>query len=204
MAPKKTYSHDQMFLTRNYRISDFSFPLSLEDKIRVFEDQILGWHLEIAEWIVKSRSKHAKHSGYAALQIVLSYFEMYAKYEKGFLEDNQSKKFFQIGMKSVFPDIEKHPQKRAISELLEVFYNKGRCGLYHALRAGPGIVLSWQFPQSIQYDSVNRNVGINPKKLVASILLHFRKYIKRLNDPLNIEPRKNFEAKFNQESKVTT
>ena len=77
------------FISPNYRKSDFKSPLSIDDKIKVFEDQVLGWQLDIAVWIMKSGAREAQHSAYAVLHIVLSYFEMYAKYEQGYVKEGE-------------------------------------------------------------------------------------------------------------------
>ena len=36
-----------MWITPNYQISDFTIPLSLDDKIEIFFDRTMGWQLSI-------------------------------------------------------------------------------------------------------------------------------------------------------------
>jgi len=190
-----------MFISPNYRFSDLNIPLSLDDKIKVFEDQILGWHLNTADWIVKSRAKQATHSAYAVMQIILSYFEMIAKYEKGYVGNRKSGYFFEVGIKLVFPQLETRPEKDAIKDLLKILYKQGRCGLYHAGRARSDIIVSWGYPFPIQYDPIKKLLGINPKKMVNSIRQHFKGYIIKLKDASNCILRTKFEVKFDHESK---
>ena len=47
---------------------------------------MIGWKLNIADQIINGGEEQPaiKHSGYATLDIVFSYFEMIAKYEDGF------------------------------------------------------------------------------------------------------------------------
>ena len=53
--------------------------LSLEDKIAIFSDGVRGWQLDVADKVLRQD----RHSGFAALSIVISYFEMIARYEGG-------------------------------------------------------------------------------------------------------------------------
>lgn len=92
-----------VWLSPSYHDTDFSLPFSLEDKITLFEDRILGWKLNIADQLINGSQEKSpiRHSGYATLDIVFSYFEMIAKYEAGFT-GGESKKYFKQGVYSVF------------------------------------------------------------------------------------------------------
>ena len=62
---------------------------TIEDYIDVYQDQVFGWYL-----------KHAiemhgdEHAGFAALQVIFSYFEGHAIFYRGESSENRSKKFF--------------------------------------------------------------------------------------------------------------
>ena len=78
-------------ISPNYFNTDFSWPLSIDDKITVFCDRIYGWQLDIADQIINYRKgsndeiiEGLPHAGYAVLHLVLSYFEMIAKYRASF------------------------------------------------------------------------------------------------------------------------
>ncbi len=43
--------------------TDFKYPLSDEDQIRIFDERVRGWKLEIAEALALA----VKHSGFAVL-----------------------------------------------------------------------------------------------------------------------------------------
>jgi hypothetical protein len=68
----------------------------LEDKIDVFEDQILGWLVEPAKLMASSQ-----HSGFSILAVVLAYFEPIGQFLEG--KEGGSKAQFTLGMKAVFP-----------------------------------------------------------------------------------------------------
>ena len=92
-------------LSPSYQDTDFPVPHSLETKIALFEDRVLGWKLDIADQLINGSQEKSpiRHSGYATLDIVFSYFEMIAKYEAGFT-GLESGKYFKQGVYSVFPE----------------------------------------------------------------------------------------------------
>jgi len=75
-----------IWLSPSYQDTDFPLPHSLDTKITLFEDRVLGWKLDIADQIINGGQEKSsiRHSGFAVLDIVFSYFEMIAKYEDGF------------------------------------------------------------------------------------------------------------------------
>jgi hypothetical protein len=88
-----------MWITPKYQDTDFSWPLSVEDKITIFLDRTLGWQLEIANKCANGEKDAAGNvvsegipgSGYAVLHIVLSYFEMMPSFKTDLIgTDNQS------------------------------------------------------------------------------------------------------------------
>src|SRR5438128_1505393 len=94
-------------ISRNYTDSDFDGSPSLDDKITIFADRVLGWQLDIAEEIrtqIENEQNHGtaiQHAGFALLSILFSYFEMIAQYQKGEESDSKSKRFFELGIESV-------------------------------------------------------------------------------------------------------
>jgi hypothetical protein len=105
-----------MYVTWNHQDTNFSLPLKQVDKFTIFFERIYGWQLHIADLCLNGGYDHnginqlspIPHSAFAAMQIMLAYFEMIAKYEDGFIPKNpkhgESAKFFKLGVKSLFPN----------------------------------------------------------------------------------------------------
>ena len=81
--------------TPRSRHSDFPWPLRFDHKVKAREECTLGWQLDIADAYINGRVLNGKQrgpicdSGFAVLQIVLSYFEMMAKMKAGFAGKGQ-------------------------------------------------------------------------------------------------------------------
>ena len=98
-------------ISPKHKRSDFPRVLTLDDKIEVFEDRTLGWQLDIAERVANgvkaddgtTKCKPTKHSGFAVLHILFSYFEMIGTLETGYTGEGRSKEYFKEGFCSVFP-----------------------------------------------------------------------------------------------------
>lgn len=199
-----------------YTDNDFPSPLKLEDKIKIFSDRILNWKLNVADMMInggtnteiKSNIEPIPNSGLASLDILFSYFEMIGKYEEGYAKNNNSRKYFNMGIASVFPQFKYNlpknegsfvPVGKTISikdKLLDMLYKDIRCGLYHNGIVEGRIILSSKVDSSIVFDPQNATLIINPHLLVPAIKEHFRKYVERLTNPDNITLRENFERRF--------
>lgn len=98
-------------ITPKHLFSDFTLPLTIEQKITIFFERADGWQLEIADLLTKGvydkkgKRIETSESAYAVLHIVFSFFEMIAKYEEGYIGD-KSKSYFKKGMISIFPESE--------------------------------------------------------------------------------------------------
>jgi hypothetical protein len=115
-------------LSPKYYSSKLSHP-TLEDYIDVYEDQIKGWHLDFA------RKMHAdEHAGFAALQIVFSYFEGHAVCSRGEDSKGRSREFFEQGVLSVFPELASYEDMnpKLLASTIDAMYEDGRCGFFHA------------------------------------------------------------------------
>jgi hypothetical protein len=193
------------YISPHYRNIDFQYPLSLNDKITIFLDRTHGWQLDIADQVINGKkaedgtmiTKPMRDSGFAALSIVLSYFEMIAKYEEGYTGKSSSP-YFKKGVYSVFPNLNAE-FPTIVDDALTVLYKKCRCGLYHMGLTNRQIVLSGkpQFP--MRFDITNRRLHINPHLLVPALKIHLEDYGKRLRDKNNVQLRSNFEKRFDYE-----
>lgn len=187
-------------LSPNNIVEDIPTVMSLDRKIDVFADRVRGWQLDIAQQC----ADNIKHSGFAVLHIICSYFEMIAKYKEGITNDKEvsSRRYFKKGFKEVFPALSS-ASKGIKEKQLEKLYNDVRCGLYHAGITGPGILLSGDYNFPVSFAHQDNKVQINPQKLVLALIEHFSSYIRQLCKPKNIELRRNFEARFDIKSVST-
>jgi hypothetical protein len=94
---------------------------------------------ERLEQIAQSeREAQARHSdqdaGFAALQIVFSYFEGHAVFHKGEYSNGQSRRFFGDAFLSVFPELRTYDGITAelLDRTISSMYEDGRCGFFNA------------------------------------------------------------------------
>lgn len=193
-----------MWITPNYEDTDFTWPLNINSKITIFLDRTYGWQLDIADQCINGRkgpkgaiiAKPIPHSGFAVLHIVLSYFEMIAKYRDGFAKKRKSEDYFKEGVYFVFPQLKKEPRQIA-DKLLKALYEGGRCGLYHSGMTDPRIILTGGIDRPMDFDEQTSKLMINPHLLVPALKTHLKDYGKQLQNVKNIRLRQNFEKRFN-------
>lgn len=184
--------------------SSLSFPLTLEAKIELFQERIEGWQVSIADQCYRGVldasgnriSPGIPHSGFGALYLLLSYFEMIAKYEAGDLSE-VSGRWFKKGVREVYPDLASRTHNEEL-QILTKFYEGARCGLYHAGTTSKYVFISGD-PASIEFDAVSGMLIINPGDMIDRVTGHFRIYCQRLRNPAESTLRANFERKFNAE-----
>lgn len=186
-------------ISRKYTDSAFGGKPTLDDKILVFEDRVLGWQLEIAEelrHLIEDPQNHGKpiqHAGFALISILFSYFEMIAQYMEGKDSDGKSTEFFCKGLESVFPGEFSGKEKKTI-------YKRIRCGMYHSALTKKGALIDGDYPKPIEID--NDLVKVNPHKLSPCLKAHFEGYIKLLKSPASSQERTNFEKMYKKSTKV--
>ena len=191
-----------MYITPFKQETDFEYPLSIDSKIEIFEESTEGWQLYIAE-LCMNGGKDFKNkdippidgSGFAVLQILLSYFEMIAKYECGFDKKGKSEEFFKKGVKSVFPKLSKN-NNEDVNILLKILYEDGRCGLYHGGLTESRILLSGDPNYAMGFHTKSKVIIINPHKLPGVLKKHLKNYVTKLKNPKEVKLRKNFEKRF--------
>lgn len=209
-----------MWISPSHQETDFQSPLSIENKITLFEDRILGWKLNIAEQVINGQldenGNHSRepiqHAGFATLDILFSYFEMIGKYEAGYADKNKSGHYFIAGVYSVFPNIKMPPPRptpgvqgvvRTLAdEVLKLLYDGVRCGLYHAGITNNRILLTGEAQHPLSFDIQNQMLVINPHLLVSALKSHFSSYIARLRDAGNSGLRNNFEKRFDYDNGI--
>jgi hypothetical protein len=123
----------RVFCFPNYhsRSFDFSRLLPIAAKVEAFLDRVHGWQLHIADELINGRydengnivGEIIPHSGFAALRIAASYFEMIARYEASYTGLGESKHYFKKGITTVFPDIRNFA---AAGQALDLLYTQLR------------------------------------------------------------------------------
>ena len=204
-----------IWLSPSYQDTDFPFPHSLETKITLFEDRVLGWKLNIADQLINGGQEKSaiKHSGYATLDIIVSYFEMIAKYEDGFT-GRKSEEYFKKGVYSVFPGLKDNshlantslsPAGNVVSLIdvvLDLMYEGIRCGLYHSGLTNGKIFLTGEINTPIAFDLQLQMLIVNPHLLVPKLREHLQGYVARLRDENNTDLRAKFEIRYDFDTRV--
>jgi hypothetical protein len=183
------------YVSRKFLNTDFSSPPTLDEKIKVFEDRVLGWQIEIAEEIrsqIESGGENGafRHAGYALVTLLFSYFEMIAQYIEGTSSNGGSKATFLRGFCYVFP------ATSLSSPEIEEVYKRVRCGMYHDGYTKFGTLISGNFSPTVSLE--NSTVKVNPHTLVDDISAHFVGYIATLNTVTNVAERTKFENTFDR------
>ena len=201
-----------MQISWNTSTDDQSVQLSdLDTLINYFEKRVWGWQLHPADLLLNGGYSHdqafvlpppqiglddrglpvkrIEHSGFAALHIIMSYFEMIFRYHSG--DETDDSKDPVHGLKLVYPDF---PNKIGAgnAKSFEVKFRKNvRNALYHSAFVSSGVVLSGG-DQGLNWDARTGTLTINPHTLVQEIKHHFASYISNLRDP----GQKNLRDKF--------
>jgi hypothetical protein len=204
-----------MWISPSFQDVDYPFPHSLDTKIILFEDRVLGWKLNIADQMINGSKEQPaiNHSGYATLDVIFSYFEMIAKYEAGFAKAGKSKDYFKAGVYSVFPEFNHIPAPTTpltpvgnvvsiVDVILDLMYEGIRCGLYHSGITNGRIMLTGEIKTPMGFDLQNQMLIINPHLLVPRLEIHLRDYVGRLRDTNNTDLRTKFEVRYDFDTRV--
>ena len=188
---------------------------SLEKKIEIFHAKIWGWTIHVAELVANGGRSHAKtgdaaadpdvtavpDSGFAVMQILLSYFETIGIYVEG--ETNprgRSAELFELGVLEAFPEVSFFAYAPTKS-FLKTLYKAARCGLYHKSATGEGIALKDLGSTVIALSQDGLNIILNPHRLPSHLNQHLEKYCESLKDVANHQLRKNFEKCFDRDNR---
>ncbi len=175
----------------------------LEDKIDVFEDQVSGWILDHAIRLTSPEYSGPPGGDMAGLILALTYFESIAQFMRGGDSEGKSVKYFEIGFKVVFPEVEGMastmglPNEDAITRsIVGAFYKQLRCGFFHSGAMGNlVVVVNTKVPLRLIMNKATGQVGailVTPSKFIARMRDHFNLYCAQLRDPRNTLARLNF------------
>lgn len=189
-----------MWISWKHQDTDFSGPLTFEEKVEVFYQQTLGWQLHIAGLVANGGTtlgenkpvSPIRHSGFAVLHICLSYFELIGSLVSS---KPRSSMRFKAGVQRVLPGLVNDSADSAA--LLRRLHEGARCGLYHEGRTRPGVGLGRPPDGSpIAYDPQSRTVVISPERLPRVLKAHLEQFRSELLDPANSRLRDVFERRF--------
>jgi hypothetical protein len=138
-------------------------------------------------------ANYVPHSGWAVLQIVLSYFETFAFFKLGGqtkLNDHHG--LFKFGVLDTFPEFDGHNPS-----LVNMLYSQLRGGLYHSGVASGSVILCRTVGSSpVSFEPTSRIWRVDPHRFVVRLREHFQQYITALRNPENTSLREGFEAAF--------
>jgi hypothetical protein len=197
-----------MWVSWKHQSSDYAGPLTFEQKVEIFYEQTLGWQLHIANLIANGGATFeapqgrpayevasVEHSGFAVLQICLSYFELV-----GSLVAPSKKQYgdrFKAGVREVLPSLFKGSADD--EALLKRLYKGARCGLYHLGRTGSRVGLGQPLDgSSMEYDPTTRTLSVSPQRLPVVLKTHLDSFKVQLLDPTNATLRQEFEKQFDR------
>ena len=198
-----------MWITWTHDDAGLSWPLPFEKKVELFYEQALGWQLHIADLVANGgvafgeqgqRDGQAavaiRHSGFAVLQICLSYFETIGRYAGA---RGGSKAAFEAGVRRVFPELATQDPV-GVQGFVDSLYHGARCGLYHNTRTAK-VGLGWP-PENVAifYEHGTGRMIMNPERLPKVLKAHLEAYRGELLDPTNQTLRELFERQFDQDS----
>lgn len=184
-------------------------PHDYNTKVTLFWERFHGWKFDIAtkllDGYVGTDSKRVPgipNSGYAALDIMFSYFEPLGKHLDGYLDPGGVQKsghYFKLGVKNVFDltgtDI------AVLDKLLGVLWSGIRCGLYHSGQTKSSVLITGSTSEALRFAADDEIVIVNPHKLAEGLIWHVANYRDRLlSDGPTSDVGKNFIARYDFEN----
>lgn len=185
-------------ISRSHRNGQFGPNPTIDQKIEIFRECVLGWQIEIAEEMSRqffeTRSTHQtgnpmRECGFAVVSVIFSYFETIAQYIQGATSHCQSAQFFNFGFREVYPETDLNDFD------ITGIYAHVRCGMYHRGLTRPGVNLYERHKPTFQFDEEGQLL-LNPFTLVTDVKEHFCGYVSRLQDKSNTALRTYFEVIF--------
>jgi hypothetical protein len=186
-------------------------PHDYATKVALFWERFHGWKFDIAKKMLDGwKAEDGKdmpgvpHSGYAAMDVMFSYFEPLAKHRDGYLDPNDIRKsgvYFKKGVKNVFgfgghaPDV--------VDKLLGILWTGIRCGLYHSGQTKKGVLISGEPAEAIRFAVDDEIVIVNPHRLADGLIWHVATFRDELlKEGENSVLGKNFIARYNYDNPV--
>jgi hypothetical protein len=163
-------------------------PHDFETKVRLFWERFHGWKFEIAQKMLDGFTDGGgvahpgiPHAGYAAMDVMFSYFEPLGKHIDGYLDPGGNRKsghYFKEGVKNVFDFSGLDPAD--VDKLLGVLWSGIRCGLYHTGNTKNKVLISGGTTDAIRFATQDEIVIVNPHLLAEALIWHVADYRDRL------------------------
>jgi hypothetical protein len=185
--------------SRSHSDGQFGATPTIEQKIEIFSERVLGWQIDVAEEMSRQFfealsandvGKPMRHCGFAVVSVIFSYFETVAQYLQGASSNRMSADFFAYGFRSVYP------VSGFDDAQIRIIYAYIRCGLYHSGLTRPGVTIYEGYQPTFSFDMGGRLL-LNPFTLVRDVKRHLLGYVGRLRDGSEAELRQRFEVVFN-------
>jgi hypothetical protein len=173
---------------------------TIDDLVDVLEDRVGYWVLEPARKLATDPVEQ-----YAALTLLLTYFEGIWSYIKGMDSKNRSREFFVAAFVEVFRSGGANLSDHLLQRLAGVLYEDARCGSFHDgmfrerifLGKPKGGVMHVTLPLANGVIDENGRIElilIDVEDFYRYVEGHFRKLVARLRDPGQVDLRSNFHA----------
>ncbi len=203
----QNWTDTNMWISWKHEDSDFAGQLTLEQKVDVFYEQTLGWQLHIADLVANGgltlgefksgrnvyKVPSIQHSGFAVLQICLSYIELIGSLVQATRQSPT--KTFEAGLRAIPGLIDASQINPTLSSRL---YDAARCGLYHEGRTRPGVRLSQPRDENaIAFNRCTGEIVISPERLPKVLKAHLEQFRVELLDKTKLMLRARFEQRFN-------
>ena len=161
-------------------------PNNINDKITIYERQVKEWFLNRA-----SKLLQGDKNGFIILMVSISYIEGVEQYRQGNNSNNNSRNYFEIGLRRIFDlsEIDISDDK------LNDFYSNVRCGLFHDGMTRSEVIINRENSEPIDFSELN-TIKINPKEFLKKIRLDFNEYLKELRGSENSELKSNFDYMY--------
>ena len=178
----------KVFLSPTITDDQVSRPPTFEQKVQLFHDRFRGWKFVIAQRMLEgyqakdgTRIPQIPDAGFAAMDAMFSYFEPIGKYVHGYCDTDSknprsSGKYFKLGVRSIFPDLDSHPDQTEVDTLLSLLWEGVRCGLYHAGKLHGNILITGDIPEAIRVNPQAKVMFVNPHVLVLTLMAHLDNY----------------------------
>ena len=185
------------FISPNYTQEKLDNP-TIDDLIDVFKDRVVNWLFDPAKKLITE-----KHGSFAALCLLLTYFEGIWTYMIGADSTGNSKRYFKKAFLDVFR-FSGHPP-HLLNRIALIIYKDGRCGFFHdgmlrgrifltALNNQKDLLVTFRrnLNGNIDVNGKIESILIDPKHFMATIERHFTDYLLCLRNPEQKVKRENF------------
>lgn len=163
-----------------------------ETKILIYEDRVKGCFLDLARKLTKEQN-----SELIVLMICINYLEENQQFREGKSSDRySSSNFLKRALKRIFSKIQ--------DDVLDIFLNKVRHGLFHDAMIRKGVILQYYLDAPL-FSATLKNgekwIKLDPALFLREILIDFDIYINILKNRPSKVIKENFEKYWLWEEK---